>query len=35
MLWAGVAIDRFGLTALAGGAALLGLASMGVIILKE
>ena len=35
MLWAGVAIDRFGLTALVGGAALLGLVSMVVIIPKK
>jgi predicted MFS family arabinose efflux permease len=35
MLWAGVAIDQFGLTALAGGAALLGLVSLVVIILKN
>ena len=32
MLWAGVAIDQFGLTALAGGAAVLGLLSIAVII---
>ena len=32
MVWAGAAIDRFGLTALAGGAAVLGLLSVAVII---
>jgi len=32
MLWAGVAIDQFGLTALAGGAAVLALASVVVVI---
>jgi predicted MFS family arabinose efflux permease len=35
MLWAGVAIDQFGLTALAGGAAVLGLLSAIVIIVKR
>jgi MFS family permease len=35
MVWAGVAIDRFGLTALAGGAAVLGLLSAVVIIIKK
>jgi MFS family permease len=35
MLWAGVAIDRFGLTALAGGAAVLGLLSAVVVIVKK
>jgi len=35
MLWAGVAIDQFGLTALAGGAALLGLVSMVVAIFEK
>ncbi|HSR35404.1 MAG TPA: MFS transporter [Anaerolineae bacterium] len=35
MLWAGVAIDGFGLTALAGGAAVLGLLSLGVVIIKK
>jgi len=35
MLWAGVAIDRFGLTALVGGAAVLGLLSAVVIIIKK
>jgi MFS family permease len=34
MLWAGVAIDRFGLTALVGGAAVLGLLSVVVVIVK-
>lgn len=33
-LWAGVAIDRFGLVALAGGAAVLGLLSAVVSILR-
>jgi MFS family permease len=35
MLWAGVAIDLFGLTALVGGAAVLGLLSVAVIIRKK
>jgi len=35
MLWAGVAIDRFGLMALVGGAAVLGLLSMVVVILER
>jgi predicted MFS family arabinose efflux permease len=35
MLWAGVAIDRFGLAALAGGAAVLGLVSVAVVVLKS
>jgi predicted MFS family arabinose efflux permease len=35
MLWAGVAIDQFGLTALVGGAAVLGLVSVAVAILKK
>ena len=35
MLWAGVAIDQFGLTALAGGAAVLGVLSVVVIIVKK
>ena len=35
MLWAGVAIDRFGLMALAGGAAVLGLVSVVVVILQR
>jgi MFS family permease len=35
MLWAGIAIDRFGLTALAGGAAVLGLLSVVVVIVKR
>jgi MFS family permease len=35
MLWAGVAIDRFGLTALVGGAAVLGLLSLVVVIIKQ
>jgi MFS family permease len=35
MLWAGVAIDRFGLTALVGGAAVLGLLSVVVVIVKK
>jgi predicted MFS family arabinose efflux permease len=35
MLWAGVAIDRFGLTALVGRAAVLGLLSAIVIIIKK
>ncbi len=35
MLWAGVAIDRFGVTALAGGAAVLGLVSVMVVIAKR
>ena len=35
MLWAGVGIDRFGLTALAGGAAVLGLLSVAVVITKK
>jgi MFS family permease len=35
MLWAGVAIDRFGLTALVGGAAVLGLLSAVVIVIKR
>ena len=35
MLWAGVAIDRFGLAALAGGAAVLGLLSAAVLILRR
>jgi predicted MFS family arabinose efflux permease len=35
MLWAGVAIDQFGLTALAGGAALLGLVSMVVAVFEN
>jgi MFS family permease len=35
MLWAGVAIDRFGLTALAGGAAVLGLLSVVAVIVKK
>jgi MFS family permease len=34
MLWAGVAIDRFGLTALVGGAAVLGLLSLVVVIIR-
>jgi MFS family permease len=35
MLWAGVAIDRFGLTALVGGAAVLGLLSVVVFIVEK
>ena len=35
MLWAGFAIDRFGLTALVGGAAVLGILSGAVIIIKK
>ena len=35
MLWAGVAIDQFSLTALAGGAAVLGLLSVVVVIVAE
>jgi len=35
MLWAGVALDRFGLTALVGGAAVLGLLSVAVIAVKK
>jgi MFS family permease len=35
MLWAGVAIDQFGLTALVGGAAVLGLLSVVVVIVKR
>jgi MFS family permease len=35
MLWAGVAIDQFGLTALAGGAAVLGLLSLVVVMVKN
>jgi predicted MFS family arabinose efflux permease len=35
MLWAGVAIDLFGLTALVGGAAVLGLLSVVVVIVKK
>ncbi len=35
MLWAGVAIDRFGLTALVGGAAVLGLLSVIIVIVKK
>jgi len=35
MLWAGVAIDQFGLTALVGGAAILGLLSVAVIIIRR
>jgi predicted MFS family arabinose efflux permease len=35
MLWAGVAIDQFGLTALAGGAAVLGLLSIVVVVIKK
>jgi MFS family permease len=35
MLWAGVAIDQFGLTALVGGAAVLGLLSVMVVIIKK
>ncbi len=35
MLWAGVAIDQFALTALAGGAAVLGVLSVVVIIVKR
>ncbi len=35
MLWAGLAIDRFGLTALVGGAAVLGLLSVVVVIAKK
>jgi MFS family permease len=35
MLWAGVAIDRFGLTALVGGAAVLGLLSVAVVIVRK
>jgi MFS family permease len=35
MLWAGVAIDQFGLTALAGGAVVLGLLSAVVVIIKK
>jgi len=35
MLWAGVAIDQFGLTALLGGAAVLGLLSIVVVIVKS
>ena len=35
MLWAGFAIDRFGLAALAGGAAVLGLLSLIVVIVKR
>jgi MFS family permease len=35
MLWAGVAVDRFGLMALVGGAVLLGLVSTVVIIIKK
>ena len=35
MLWAGVVIDQLGLTALAGGAAVLGLLSIVVVIVKK
>jgi hypothetical protein len=35
MLWAGVAIDQFGLAALACGAAVLGLLSLMVVIVKK
>jgi predicted MFS family arabinose efflux permease len=35
MLWAGIAIDQFGLTALIGGAAVLGLLSIIVIIFRK
>jgi MFS family permease len=35
MLWAGVAIDRFGLTALVGGAVVLGILSIVVIIIER
>jgi predicted MFS family arabinose efflux permease len=35
MLWAGIAIDSFGLTALVGGAVVLGLVSILVIIIKR
>jgi MFS family permease len=35
MVWAGIAIDRFGLTALTGGAAALGLLSAIVVIIKK
>jgi MFS family permease len=35
MLWAGVAIDRFGLTALAGGSAVLGFLSLVVVVAKK
>ena len=35
MLWAGVAIDRFGLTSLAGGALVLGLLSLVVVLVKK
>jgi MFS family permease len=35
MVWAGAAIDRFGLTALAGGAAVLGLLSVVVITIRK
>jgi MFS family permease len=35
MLWAGVAIDQFALTALAGGAAVLGLLSVVVLMVKK
>jgi predicted MFS family arabinose efflux permease len=35
MVWAGAAIDRLGLTALAGGAAVLGLLSVVVIIIRK
>jgi predicted MFS family arabinose efflux permease len=35
MLWAGVAIDQFGLTALVGGAAVLGLLSVIVVLVKK
>ena len=35
MLWAGVAIDQYGLVALAGGAAFLGLVSVAVVVVKR
>jgi MFS family permease len=35
MVWAGGAIDQFGLTALAGGAAVLGLLSLAVVVVKK
>jgi hypothetical protein len=35
MLWPGLAIDRFGLTVLVGGAAVLGMLSVAAIIVKK
>jgi predicted MFS family arabinose efflux permease len=35
MLWAGIAIDRFGLTSLVGGAVVLGILSIVVVIIER